>query len=114
MREGTNMDFSDDSDSHNDHRAALQSYKLKSFIAHFLKGGWNSRSGMWLMIGTVLVVAGKALDRAPAVLAEDYGIMLFPMMGHYADAFEEGLEMIHPLILAWSVLISQMERRYLS
>jgi hypothetical protein len=80
----------------------------------FLQGGWRSRSGMWLMVGTVLVIAGKVLDRAPAILAEEYSVVLSPMMDHYAAAFEEGLEMIHPLILAWSVWISQMERRYLS
>lgn len=78
------------------------------------QGGWRSRAGVWLIIGTVLVVLGKMLDRAPAVLATDYGIVLSPLVDRYADAFEEGLEMIHPLILAWSVWISQMERRYLS
>ncbi|MEO8408881.1 MAG: hypothetical protein ABI476_10670 [Oxalobacteraceae bacterium] len=85
-------------------------------VARFLlrQGGWRSRSGIWLLTGTVLVVLGKMLDRAPAVLAEDYGIVLSPLVDLYADAFEEGLEMIHPLILAWSVWISQIERRYLS
>lgn len=85
-------------------------------VARFLlrDGGWRSRAGVWLMIGTVLVVLGKMLDRAPAVLAEDYGIVLSPLVDLYATAFEEGLEMIHPLILAWSVWISQFERRYLS
>lgn len=78
------------------------------------QGGWRSRTGVWLIIGTVLVVLGKMLDRAPAVLAKDYGIVLSPLVDRYADSFEEGLEMIHPLILAWSVWISQMERRYLS
>lgn len=78
------------------------------------QGGWRSRAGVWLIIGTVLVVLGKMLDRAPAVLATDYGVVLSPLVDRYADAFEEGLEMIHPLILAWSVWISQMERRYLS
>ncbi|WP_019139766.1 hypothetical protein [Noviherbaspirillum massiliense] len=80
----------------------------------FLEGGWRSRSGIWLMLGTVLVLLGKVLDRAPAVLFNNYGITLSPVMNLYADAFEEGLEMIHPLILAWSVWVSQTERRYLS
>lgn len=80
----------------------------------FLQGGWRSRSGVWLILGTVLVVLGKILDRAPAVLAEDYGIVLSPLFELYSTAFEEGLEMIHPLILAWSAWISQRERRYLS
>lgn len=85
-------------------------------IARFLfrQGGWRSRSGIWLILATTLVVLGKALDRAPAVLFEEYGITLSPIIDLYAAAFEEGMEMIHPLILAWSVWISQTERRYLS
>jgi len=85
-------------------------------VARFLlrDGGWRSRAGVWLIIGTTLVVLGKVLDRAPAVLAEDYRVVLSPMVDLYATAFEEGLEMIHPLILAWSVWISQTGRRYLS
>ncbi len=80
----------------------------------FLQGGWKSRSGFWLMLGSALVVVGKLVDRAPAVLAEEYGIVLLPIAGHYVASFEEGLEMLHPLIMAWSVWISQKERRYLS
>lgn len=80
----------------------------------FLQGGWRSRSGAWLMAGTALVVVGKLIDRLPAVLSVDYGIELGPLTRHYSAAFEEGLEMVHPLILAWSVWISQSGRRYLS
>lgn len=80
----------------------------------FLQGGWRSRSGLWLLAGTALVLAGKLIDRLPAVLSVDYGIELGSFAKHYATAFEEGLEMAHPLILAWSVWISQTGRRYLS
>lgn len=80
----------------------------------FLQGGWKSRSGFWLMLGMALVVVGKLVDRAPAVLAEEYGVVLLPLVGHYVAAFEEGLEMLHPLIMVWSIWISQEERRYLS
>lgn len=80
----------------------------------FLQGGWRSRSGAWLMAGTALVVVGKLIDRLPAVLSVDYGIELGPLVKHYSTVFEEGLEMAHPLILAWSVWISQTGRRYLS
>lgn len=80
----------------------------------FLQGGWRSRSGAWLLAGTVLVVVGKVIDRLPAVLSVNYGIELGTMMKLYAEAFEEGLEMAHPLILAWSVWISQNGRRFLS
>lgn len=80
----------------------------------FLRGGWRSRSGGWLLAGTVLVVAGKVLDRLPATLSVDYGIEFGPLLKLYATAFEEGLEMVHPMILGWSVWISQFDRRYLS
>lgn len=80
----------------------------------FRQGGWKSRSGFWLMLGAVLVVMGKVVDRAPAVLAEEYGIVLLPIVGHYVAAFEEGLEMLHPFIMAWSIWISQEDKRYLS
>lgn len=80
----------------------------------FLQGGWRSRSGVWLMAGTALVVVGKLIDRLPAVLSVDYGIELGPLTKLYSAAFEEGLEMAHPMILAWSVWISQTGRRYLS
>lgn len=84
-------------------------------VAKFLlQGGWRSRSGLWLIIGTLLVVAGKVLDRAPAVLFEEFGLALPHLTQLYATAFEEGLELMHPLILGWSVWISQKERRYLS
>lgn len=85
-------------------------------VARFLlrDGGWRSRAGIWLLVGATLVVLDKVLDRAPAVLAEDYGIVLSSIVDLYAAAFEEGLEMMHPLILAWSAWISQIERRYLS
>lgn len=79
-----------------------------------LQKGWMSRSGIWLLLGAALVVLGKGMDRAPAILAEDYGIILPPILDHLTAAFEEGLEMLHPLIMAWSAWISQHERRYLS
>jgi hypothetical protein len=58
----------------------------------------------------LVVLIGKVLDRLPATLSVDYGIELGPMVQLYATAFEEGLEMIHPMILGWSVWISQFER----
>ncbi len=97
--------------------AALALLLYAGFVAArflFREGGWRSRAGMWLLIGTMLVVLGKLLDRAPATLAEDYAVVLSPLVAVYGRAFEEGMETVHPLILAWSVWISQRERRYLS
>lgn len=80
----------------------------------FLRGGWRTRPGLWLLAGSALVVAGKLLDRAPAVLAEDFGIGLPQAMQLYTLVLEEGLEMIHPLIIAWSVWIAKRERHFLA
>lgn len=80
----------------------------------FLRGGWRSRTGFWLMFSATLIVFCSVIDRMPAVLAEDYGIVLSPLARFYVAAYEEGLEMINPLILAWSIWISQDERPYLS
>ncbi|HEY8607213.1 MAG TPA: hypothetical protein VIM12_08890 [Noviherbaspirillum sp.] len=67
----------------------------------FLRRGWRSRGGAWLLAGALLVVFGKVLDRAPAELALA-GHAIGPALKLYASAFEEGLEMIHPLIVAWA------------
>jgi hypothetical protein len=80
----------------------------------FLRGGWRSRSGGWLLTGTVLLVTSKVLDRLPAILSVNYGIEFGPLLMLYAKAFEEGLEAVPLITLGWSVWISQFERRYLS
>ena len=82
----------------------------------FLRGGWRSRSrsGGWLLAAGTLLVAGKLLDRLPAILSGDYGIEFSPLAIQYFSAFEEGTEPINPLIFAASVWISQTGRRYLS
>jgi hypothetical protein len=79
-------------------------------IARFLlaRGGWRSRGGLWLLAGAALVVGGKLLDRAPAELALA-GYPIGPALKLYASAFEEGLEMIHPLIVAWSLWLCRGE-----
>jgi hypothetical protein len=79
----------------------------------FRQGGWRSRTGFWLMVGTMLLVGGKVLDRAPTILAES-GVVLLPLAKLYSAALEEGLETINPLILGWSVWISQKEGSFLS
>lgn len=86
------------------------------FVARFLlrQGGWRTRSGLWLAVAAVLVVLGKGIDRAPAVLLEEHGVALRPAARRAATALEEGLELLHPLLVAWSVWVSQAERRYLS
>jgi hypothetical protein len=78
----------------------------------FRQGGWRSRSGFWLAVGTMLLVAGKVLDSAPAILA-DSAVSLLPLAKLYSASLEEGLETITPLILGWSVWIGQKEGSFL-
>jgi len=53
------------------------------------------------------------LDRAPATLDEDYGIVISRMIDRYAAAYEEGLEMVLPLLFAVSAGVERRKRRYL-
>lgn len=75
--------------------------------------GWRTRSGAWLLAGMALLVFSKVLDRAPAVLAEDYDLVVGPLVKRYFSAFEEGLEAIVPLMLAFSAWIEGTRKRYL-
>lgn len=79
-----------------------------------LERGWRSRAGGWLAFALFLLFAFKAVDRAPAILEVDYGIVLPEIVKLYASAFEEGVESFLPVIFGWSAWISQDERRYLS
>lgn len=76
--------------------------------------GWRTRCGAWLLAGLVLLVFTKVLDRTPAVLADDFGIRISPLLKMYADAFEEGLEAVLPLMFAFSAWIARGERNYLA
>lgn len=84
-------------------------------VARFLwtESGWRTRAGAWLLVGVTLLFFTKLLDRAPATLAEDFGVTITPLVKRYSSAFEEGLEAALPLILAFSAWISRGERRYL-
>lgn len=92
---------------------ALVVYAGFVIVRFLLRGGWRSRAGLWLLLGTALIVLGKVLDRAPAELAEA-GYAIGAWAGPYTAVFEEGLEMIHPLILAWSVWLCRFGPSYLS
>jgi hypothetical protein len=80
----------------------------------FRQGGLRSRSGTWLIVSAVLLVATKVLDRSYAVLAGNFAVWLPPAWQHVSAALEEGLEAVVPLAFACSAWISQNERRYLS
>lgn len=75
----------------------------------FIRRGWRKRAGFWLLLASALVVLGKLLDRAPAVLGEDYHVVLSPLARLYTQAFEEGYEMLHPLLMARAMWLGQTQ-----
>lgn len=93
---------------------ALLMYVLAT-VVRFLwtERGWRTRSGAWLLVGMLLLVFAKVLDRAPAMLLEDFGVAIGPLAKKYVSAFEEGIEAVLPLILGYSAWIEGARRRYL-
>ena len=75
----------------------------------YLRTAENRRSeGLWIMVlGVGLFFFGKILDRCTSVLAESFEIMLSPNTKRYIAAYEEGLEMITPLVFAIAFLWPQ-------
>ncbi|MCC7546717.1 MAG: hypothetical protein IT532_03025 [Burkholderiales bacterium] len=84
-------------------------------VVRFLvaRRGLRTRAGMWLALGAGLLVLGKALDRSAAVLSEVFDVVRPQWMIGLTDAFEEGLELATPLLLALSAWISQKHGPYL-
>ncbi len=75
----------------------------------FLRGGWRTRAGFWLLLASVLMVLGKMLDRTQATLAEDFGVLLPPLAQLYMKAFDDGFELAHPLLMAWAVWLGKTD-----
>lgn len=75
--------------------------------------GWRTRAGRWLLAAMVLLFVSKVFDRAPAVLAEDYGILISPLTDRYFTVFEEGIEAIPPLLFGYSAWLEGRARSYL-
>lgn len=86
---------------------AYAGFRILRFL--FVRQGWRTRTGFWLLLASSLMVLGKLLDRAPAVLTEEYGVPLSSMARLYANVFEEGYEMLHPLLMAWAMWLGQRQ-----
>jgi hypothetical protein len=72
----------------------------------YLRSAENRRcEALWVMVlGVALFFFGKILDRSNSVLAESFGIILSNDMKRFIGAYEEGLEMVTPLLLALAFL----------
>jgi hypothetical protein len=66
---------------------------------------------IWALgIAGVMLVGTKLFDRAPAILAEDFEIVLSPAMSRLFTAWEEGLEATLPVAFAAMVLAYRFRR----
>jgi len=65
------------------------------------RSGWRSHAGRWLILAGSLFFICKFLDRLPNVLLVEHGISIPPMVDLYCSVFEEGWELLTPIILAW-------------
>ena len=78
------------------------------------EGGLRSRSGKWLAVAWVMLIATKVVDRSKAVLGQIFGITYPPEIDWMVPSFEEGYESLAPVLFMASAWISQAERKYLS
>ncbi len=68
---------------------------------------WRRLDAAWVWgfaFAFFVFVATKALDRAPSILHEDFGVVLSERVRLLATALEEGLEMLVPVFFAAAVL----------
>ncbi len=69
-----------------------------------LQGGWRRPWMRTAIFGVLITAATKVVDRAPAILAEDYGIVLPELTARIIQALEEGVEMALPPIFLVALL----------
>lgn len=68
---------------------------------------WRRLDAAWVWgfgFALLMFVTTKALDRAPSILHEDFGVVLSDRVRLLATALEEGLEMLVPVFFAAAVL----------
>lgn len=94
---------------------ALLAYVMYASVRFLvLESGWRTRSGVWLASGLGLLCFTKVIDRAPAVLHDEFGLMLPASIGLLVSVVEEGLESFLPVIFGWSAWVSPAGQGYLS
>lgn len=76
----------------------------------FRHGGLMRASGQLLALSAGILVLTKMLDRAPAVLANDFAVQLSPALRAVFGAWEEGLEAAAPLMAAAAVWLASSTR----
>ena len=74
----------------------------------------RSLPGHLMITGVGLLILGKFLDRAPAVIQDSLGITLAPWPGRLFSSFEEGLELLTPLLIAAAVWFNHNEQPFLN
>lgn len=76
---------------------------------HLVSGGWRRRAGAWLLGAGTLLVLTKVIDRLPNVLAHDWGLAVPPMARLMASTFEEGVELVLPLLVLRGLWLAAAE-----
>ena len=68
----------------------------------FLRSAQNRRSESVLVmaLAVFLFFAGKILDRSVSILNKNFDVIVPSSVGHFIGAYEEGFEMITPLLFA--------------
>jgi hypothetical protein len=85
-------------------------------VIHFLfvKSGFASRTGYWLVLAGVLFVLVKLVDRTPSLLHDFTGHQIQVDVWRLMKAFEEGFEALTPALFALSAWVSRTDKPYLS
>lgn len=77
----------------------------RGFDAVLRRGGWRSDWGATVVLAGVVLPVIKVVDRAPAILAEDYGVTMGATLATVVSALEEGVEMVLPLVFLAAVAL---------
>ena len=85
-------------------------------VIHFLfvKSGFASRTGYWLVLAGVLFILVKLVDRTPSLLHDFTGHQIQVDVWRLMKAFEEGFEALTPALFALSAWVSRTDKPYLS
>lgn len=75
----------------------------RGFNAVLRHGGWRTDWGATVLLAGVVLPVIKVVDRAPAILAEDYGVTIGTTLATVVSALEEGVEMVLPLLFMAAV-----------
>ncbi len=84
---------------------------LVLLVRRLRAGGLGHPAIGMLLLAVGLLVFSKVCDRAPAVLAESYGVDLPAQIRNWSQALEEGIELLLPVLFSWAWFLRDRVRR---